>query len=273
MKKYGIRPRKRFGQNILMDETYLDAIVDAARLSDADTVVEIGAGPGNLTAKLAACAGKVIAIEFDREMAIALRGEMKAKNVIIVEYDALRIDYGALVSAHLPPDEKAKAVANLPYNIATEIIFRLLDARSSFSIMLLMTQLEVARRITAEVGVKEYGVLTVMTNIFANTHIEMIVPGGAFRPRPKVDSAVVRFDIMDRPKIEIADEKRFRMTVRGAFGQRRKTLANALSASNPFNFDREAVKKWLTDCGISPDLRAETLSLQEFARLANYRKE
>lgn len=271
LNKYGIHPRRRFGQNFLVDEKYLDTIVEAAGISDVDTVIEIGAGLGNLTVKLAAKADKVIAIEFDRDMAKALRGELAARNIEIVEEDALRIDYHALVSRHVSAGAKAKAVANLPYNIATEIIFRLLDARDRFSTMLLMTQLEVARRITSEVGTKDYGVLAILTNIRANTRIELIVPAGAFRPKPRVDSAVVRFDMLDRPKVDIGDEKRFRMVVRGAFGQRRKTLANALSAGNPFGFDRDAVKIWLTDCDISPDRRAETLTMEEFARLANYK--
>lgn len=265
LSKYDIRPRRRFGQNFLVDAGYLDAIVAAAGLEREDTVIEIGAGIGNLTAKLAQKAGRVIAIEFDRDMLRALRGELKAANIEVIEEDALGVDWKKLVGANT----KAKAVANLPYNIATELIFRLLDAREAFSVMLLMTQLEVARRITADVGTKDYGVLSILTNLHANTRIELVIPSGAFRPQPKVDSAVIRFEILDKPRVELDDEKRFKKIVRAAFSQRRKTLANSLAASRIFGEERDAASRVLCECGIDPMRRAETLSMEEFSKLCN----
>lgn len=263
--RYDIRPRRRFGQNFLVDTGYLDAIVDAAGLAGEETVVEIGAGTGNLTSRLAAKAGRVIAVEFDRDMLRALRGEIVSDNVDIIEQDALKADYREILEG---AKGKAVVVANLPYNIATEIVFRLLDVHGLFSKMLLMTQLEVARRITANVGTKDYGVLAVLTNLWAKTAMALTVPAGAFRPKPKVDSAVIGFEMLDEPRVKIGDEDVFRKVVRTAFGQRRKTLANSLAA-NPFGMDREAVRGWLDGCGISAQRRAETLTMEEFAALAN----
>lgn len=265
LNKYNIKPSRRLGQNFLVDTSYLDAIVGEAQLNSQDVVLEIGAGLGNLTTKLASYAHKVIAVEFDRQMVRALRGELTCENVEIVEKDALRLNYRELLNGY---DIKVKVVANLPYNIATEIIFRLLDCRDLFDKMFLMTQLEVAQRITAQVGKKEYGVLALLTNLWANTKIAFVVPAGAFRPKPKVDSAVVRFELLSKPKVAICDEALYKKVVKSAFAQRRKKIVNSFVNSS-LGLDKKSTEEWLRSAGISAERRAETLTMEEFARLSN----
>lgn len=265
LNKYNIKPSKRLGQNFLVDASYLDAIVQEAQLNAQDVVLEIGAGLGNLTCRLASYAHKVIAVEFDRQMVSALKGELTCENVEIVEEDALKLNYRELLKGY---DIKIKVVANLPYNIATEIIFRLLDCRDLFDKMLLMTQLEVAQRITAQVRKKEYGVLALLTNLWANTRIAFVVPAGAFRPKPKVDSAVVQFDLLSKPKVAIRDEALYKKVVKSAFAQRRKKIVNSFLNSS-LGLDKETIEEWLRCAGISAERRAETLTMEEFARLSN----
>jgi len=274
--KYDVRPRKQLGQNFLVNDGYLGAVARAAKLTGDDVALEIGAGIGNLTKLLAAKAGKVLAIEFDRDMLRVLRGELDEPNVEILEADALKVDYRTLC-----PDEKSSgaasgapttgkkmvAVANLPYNIATEIVFRLIDARQSFKRLLLMTQLEVARRFAAKVGTKEYGVLAVSCGLWAKMKIEMTVPAGAFYPRPKVDSAVVRFDIGEKPAAEVSSFERYRKIVRASFAHRRKMLMNSLSSAPSLGLDKATVITWLEKAGIDPHIRAQKLSVEDFALL------
>lgn len=265
LNKYNIKPSKRLGQNFLVDSSYLDAIVEEAELNSEDVVLEIGAGLGNLTRKLASRAGKVIAVEFDRQMVNALKSELKPANVEIIENDALKINYQELLKNY---GVKIKVAANLPYNIATEIIFRLLDCKHLFDKMLLMTQLEVAQRITAQAGGKEYGVLALLTNLWADTKIAFVVPAGAFRPKPKVDSALVRFELLPRPKVPINDESLYKKVVKAAFAQRRKKLINSFLNSS-LGLDKPSLEKWLKSADVAPERRAETITMDEFARLSN----
>lgn len=265
LNKYNIKTSKRLGQNFLVDSSYLDAIVEAADLSAEDLVLEIGAGVGNLTMRLSAVAGKVIAVEFDRRMSTALRGELNAKNVEIVEDDALKLNYRELLKHY---GGGIKVVANLPYNIATEIIFRLLEYKDLFDKMFLMTQLEVARRITADVGKKEYGVLALLTNLWADTKIAFVVPRGAFRPAPKVDSALVRFALLPQPKVHVDDESLYKKVVKAAFAQRRKKLVNSFLSSS-LELDKSSVEIWLKAAGVDKERRAEEVTMEEFARLSN----
>ena len=256
-----MRPRKRLGQHFLTHDGYLGAIARAANLTRNDTALEIGAGIGNLTKQLAARAGKVIALEFDRDMLRVLSSELNLPNVEIIEADALKVDYSVL------SPERMVAVANLPYNIATEIVFRLIDARKSFRRLLLMTQLEVGRRFTASVGSKDYGVLAAVFGLWAQTKIEMTVPAGVFYPRPEVDSAVVRFEIRDKPVAEINSPELYSKIVRAAFAHRRKMLMNSLASNPSLGLDKNAVIAWLENAGIDPRIRAQKLSVRDFAML------
>lgn len=256
-----IHPRKSLGQNFLTDPRYLRKIVEAAQVSDQDLVVEIGPGLGHLTRELAARARKLIVIELDDRLIPLLNGEFgSSANVEIVHADALQYDYGSLPGT-------GKVVANLPYYISTPIIQRLITHRSRFSSLTLMLQREVAERIAAEPGGKEYGYLSVLVQYFAIPRLEFTVPAGAFTPRPKVDSAVLTLVMRERPEHIVADEDLFLRVVKAAFSQRRKTLRNSLSQ---LGHPRELMDAVRAGTGIDPGRRAETLSVVEFGVLADF---
>jgi 16S rRNA (adenine1518-N6/adenine1519-N6)-dimethyltransferase len=248
--------KRYLGQNFLYDPSILKKIIEAAQLNTEDLVVEIGPGHGSLTKMLAEVVGKVIAVEIDEELFIGLKKEFAAyENVEIVHEDALKYPYEGL--------GKFKAVANIPYYITTPLIFRLFDARKNLESMTLTVQKEVAERIVAGPGGKDFGVLSIMVQYYAKPGLKFIIPRGAFRPVPRVDSAVVHFKILDRPSVNVDNEKLFFSLVKTAFSQRRKFLSNSLKSI------REDVKEWLAKSGIDPNRRPETLSIEEFARLAN----
>lgn len=251
------RPSKALGQNFLIDHGAVRGIVEAAELAPEETVLEIGPGKGVLTAALAEKAGQVIALEFDRHLAEQLTRDFAAvDNVRIIHADALEYPLETLPAP-------LKVVANLPYSVATPILFKLLENRHRLSRMVLMFQKEVAERILAEPGGRDYGVLSVMVQAFTRPELEFILPPEAFRPRPKVDSAVVSFEIPSAPRVALADEAVFRRVVKAAFSQRRKTLRNSLKA-----LLGERTEEVLLRVGIDPMRRAETLTLEEFARLS-----
>jgi len=251
-----IRTKKHLGQNFLYDPSILGRIVETAKISDNDIVVEIGPGPGKLTSILAAAAGKVIAIELDRELCGKLDDEFAgSENVELVCGDALKYPYESL--------PEFKVVANIPYYITTPIIFRLIESRNNLKSMTLTVQKEVAERIAAEPGTKDYGVLSIMVQYYAMPKLEFIIPKGAFRPVPKVDSAVIYLEMRESPAVHVKDEKLFLRLVRVAFSQRRKMLANSLKSVSP------DIKEKIIQAGIDPMRRPGTLSIKEFAKLAD----
>jgi 16S rRNA (adenine1518-N6/adenine1519-N6)-dimethyltransferase len=264
--RYGLRAKKWFGQNFLTSTRVFRAIVDATVVADDDWIVEIGAGLGTLTARLAerVCEGKVIALERDPDMAHVLRTELgHLDNVEVEEVDALRYD---LAMAARWRGDRITVCGNLPYHIAAPLIFKVLAARVHVTRMIAMVQKEMADRIVAAPGGKTYGALSVMVQAFADVGLVTRVSAGSFVPPPKVESAVIR--IVPRPggapRADIADERHFGAVVHAGFGQRRKTLRNALRAV----FVDEAVDAALASTGIDGVRRAETLSLDEFAALA-----
>ncbi len=248
--------KKRLGQNFLFDPSILRRIISVALLSAEDTVVEIGPGHGRLTAMLAAHAKKVVAIELDYELHERLVEELSGfSNVEVVHADALKYPYETLGDF--------KVVANIPYYITTPIIFRLIEYRDQLRSMTLMVQREVAQRIVARPGTKEYGVLSIMVQYHGRPTLEFIVPKGAFRPVPKVDSAVLRIELYTEPFVSVKDEKLFFRVVKTAFVKRRKMLLNSLK---PITAD---IKEKLMLAGIDPTRRPETLTIEEFARLSD----
>lgn len=252
-----IRPKKSLGQNFLKDPHYLRKIVDAAGVTKDDQVLEIGPGLGHLTRELAARAGRVVVVELDDRLVPLLRQNLAdTPNVMIVHADALAFDYGSLAGTW-------KVVANLPYYISTPLIERLFQWRLKFTSLTLMLQKEVAERIAAEPGGKEYGVLSVMVQLHAEASIAFVVPPGAFTPRPKVDSAVIVLALREHPDAA-GDAQFLERVVKAAFSQRRKTLRNSLGAL----VDRAATDAAAGATGISLDRRPETLSIAEFSRLA-----
>jgi 16S rRNA (adenine1518-N6/adenine1519-N6)-dimethyltransferase len=247
--------KKSLGQNFLFDPAILGRIIEAASIGPDDTIVEIGPGPGRLTTLLSKVAKKVVAIELDSDLYIKLQDELAGReNVELVLGNALKYRYDDLGSF--------KVVANIPYYITTPIIFSLIAARDNLVSMTLTIQKEVAQRIVANPGTKDYGVLSLAVQYHADPEIKFIIPAGAFRPVPKVDSAVIHIHIRKTPKVIVADEALLFKIIRAGFSQRRKTLSNALKPLMP------DIKDVLIDTGIDPGRRGETLSMDEFAILA-----
>ncbi|HSB35221.1 MAG TPA: 16S rRNA (adenine(1518)-N(6)/adenine(1519)-N(6))-dimethyltransferase RsmA, partial [Nitrospirota bacterium] len=256
-----IRAKKSLGQNFLKDPHYLRKIADAARLGPGDQVIEIGPGLGHLTRVLAAAAGKVLAIELDERLITPLRREFgTSPNVEVVQADALGYPYASLPG-------KWKVVANLPYYISTAVLQELITRREKLVSLTLMLQKEVAERIAATPGGKEYGYLSVLVQLYAEPRIEFTVPPGAFTPRPDVESAVVTLSLRGEPAVSVRDEGFLLRVVKAAFSQRRKTLRNSLRQLDPAKEKLEAAAR-LT--GIDLGRRAETLSVEEFGRLADF---
>ncbi len=246
-------PKKHLSQNFLYDPTILKRIIKAAGIGPEDTVLEIGPGPGSLTRELARYARRVVAIELDRDLYASLKRKTSdLENLELVQGDALDYPYEKL-------DTPFKVVANIPYHITTPIIFRLLEHRQMLRSMTLTVQKEVAQRVAAKPGSKTYGVLSVMVQYHGAASMKFVIPRGAFRPVPRVDSACLHIDIATKPTVSVPDAELFGSVVKAAFGQRRKTLKNSLKSLSP-----EAVEA-LTISNIDPGLRAEVLSIEDFA--------
>ncbi|OPY09537.1 MAG: Ribosomal RNA small subunit methyltransferase A [Syntrophaceae bacterium PtaB.Bin038] len=267
LRKHGIRPRKRLGQNFLCDPNILEKIVRIAGVRDTDTVVEIGSGIGVLTALLAARARRVIALEVDRRLVEVLRSELGGlSNVAIVHGDVLEYDFA---SARAEGGKgRVRVVGNVPYNLSSPIVLRLLDYRESVDRAVLMLQREVADRLAAAPGTKDYGPLSVTVSLYTEARLEMRVPASCFVPRPDVESRVIRLDMRREPLCGVDDPALFRDVVRSCFARRRKTLLNNLRQSS-LPVRPEAVPAVLEELGIDGTRRAETLTVLEFAALSN----
>lgn len=272
------KPKKHLGQNFLYDPAILKRIIDVSDISSDDLVVEIGPGPGRLTRLLAESAERVIGIELDRGLYERLKKEFaEYGNIELIHSDALKFDYEKL--------PQFKVVANIPYYITTPIIFRLIECKKNLKSMTLTLQREVAERIVAKPGNKDYGVLSIMAQYHTVPSLKFIIPRGAFRPVPKVDSAVLYMEIRKSPLVDVKDEGIFFNVVKTAFSQRRKMLLNALKSLyekshlpiSPLSkvgrleceVGQGGIKEILLSAGIDPQKRPETLSIEEFARLAD----
>jgi 16S rRNA (adenine1518-N6/adenine1519-N6)-dimethyltransferase len=262
--------KRRFGQNFLVDRNVVDRIVAAVAPRQDETIIEIGPGQGALTARLLEEAGRVSAIEFDRELIPFLRAKFAGvQNLNLVEADALTTDFRAATG----PAQTARVVANLPYNIATAILQRLIEQRACISEMTLMLQREVVDRITAEPGSSERGYLSVLVEAYCEAEKLFDVSPQSFRPVPKVRSTVVRLRVRSRIAAEVKDEGLLWQVVSAGFAQRRKTILNNLRDS-PESIQELLQKRGgasivLCDAGIPPLRRAETLALDEWAQLVN----
>ena len=264
--KYSISPAKRLGQHFLMDKGIMMVIVRIAEVNSRDTVVEVGPGLGEMTKLLASKAKRVIAIEVDESMVALLKERLdEYDNIVLHRGDALKFDF---LNESRKWGEKLKVVSNLPYNISTQLLFRFVEMREAFSGITLMLQKEVAERIVAIPGGRQYGVLSVLLQIYCDASIQRIVPPSSFFPRPKVESAVVRFDFLQKPRVEIEDEAIFRKVVKASFGHRRKTLKNSLKHVDFFNLEGEKIEVNLRKAGIDLRRRGETLTLREFATIS-----
>ena len=248
--------KKRYGQHFISDRNLLRRIIDLAHISSTDTVIEIGPGSGSLTRELAAVAKHVVAIEIDRDLIGALRRTMP-RNVEVVDADALNVDFARYSAPY-------HVVGNLPYNVATALLRIFTTRRSRISEVTVMLQKEVAQRVCAAPGTRDYGPLSVLIQYYAEPTWGFVVPPGAFTPRPKVDSAVIRLDW----KPGVADFPAFTDFVHRAFASRRKTLVNNLGAMLP-NLTKHDLAEILRRSGVSSDVRAETLTIEEFLRVYN----
>ena len=256
LRRHGLRPKKSWGQNFLGDERILSAIARACTLVPGETAVELGAGLGHLTRELAATGANIVAVERDRDLIPVLEKELPLPNVRVVAGNAAELRF-----AEAAGTSPVAVVGNLPYHLSSPIAFEVLHQRRDISRCIFLLQREVAVRLAAGPGSRDYGLLSVLLQLHAEIELVLEVPRGAFFPPPQVDSAVVRIDFLPRPRAEILDDARFERLVKAAFGQRRKTLSNALRAGK---FEPEAA---LAAAGIDGRRRAETLSPAEFAAI------
>ncbi len=267
LRTHGLQPKKRLGQSFLVDRNILEKILARGELRQEDRVLEIGAGVGALTHALAERCRQIVAVEVDPKLFQILQEVLGHKTqVTLVQGDALRLDFGPLFGEERP----WKVIANLPYSIVTPLITRLLSLSDCFSLLLLMVQEEVADRLIASPGKKAYGSLTVLAQYYADVRVVARVPRGAFYPRPRVDSALLRLEPLATPRVAPGDPALFFRLVRTAFAHRRKTLQNALIRSDWVALDRDAIQAILKRAGIDPNRRGETLTLQEFRMLADH---
>lgn len=257
------RPKKRFGQNFLQDRHVVEGILSAAGLEPHDRVLEIGPGLGALTDRLLPEVAKLHVIEIDRDLGASLQARSET-NLSVHLGDALALDWDAIL-----PEPPYKLIANLPYNISSQIVFKILDHRHLFSRLVLMFQQEVGERLCASPGGRDYGILSVLSQVWFDIRRVLRVPPGAFYPPPKVHSAVLCFDALAQPRIAVDDDNFFRRVVKAAFSQRRKTLRNSLTGGG---FGFEGLEDALRTVGIDPGRRAETLDLEEFGRLTQLLK-
>lgn len=265
--KYGFKLSKSLGQNFLTDKNIIDKIIDATEITEEDLVIEIGPGIGVLTAEAAQEAKKVIAVEIDRNLIPILQDTLGGfDNVEIINEDVLKADLNGIIEKE--GCRKAKIIGNLPYYITTPIIMGLLEGHVNADSITIMMQKEVADRIKSGPGTKAYGALSVAVQYYCHVNTVAIVPKEVFYPAPKVDSAVLRLDIRKEKPVDLIDEKMFFRCIKAGFGQRRKTLSNSLMGVG--DVTKEEVKECLNAVGIEEKRRAETLSLDEFAAIANY---
>lgn len=266
--KYNMSAKKKFGQNFLIDSHVLEGIVEAAGVTDDDLVLEIGPGIGSLTQYLAEAAGKVVAVEIDKTLLPVLADTLSEyDNVTVINEDILKVDLDEIVSKN--GGRPVKVVANLPYYITTPIIMKLFESRAKIESITVMVQKEVADRMAAGPGNKDYGSLSLAVGYYAKAVTVMDVPPSSFIPQPGVGSAVVNLSRYAEPRVKVQDEKRLFEMVRTAFNQRRKTLSNSLSNNPALGVSRQEVTDALLKMGVDEKARGEILTLEQFAELSD----
>lgn len=271
LKKYGFSFKKSLGQNFLIDPNILRNIVSHAGLTKESAAIEIGPGIGALTEHLARAAGKVVSFEIDQRLLPVLEDTLSPyDNVRIVHQDILEADTESIFNEELKEYKDVMVVANLPYYVTTPILLKLLHDRLPIRGMVVMMQKEVADRITAKPGTKEYGSLSIAIQYYMDAEVAMTVPKTVFMPPPNVDSAVIKLTRRSVPVVEVKDEDFLFLVSRGSFVQRRKTILNNLQTSLPDGkAHKEEILKALEETGIDPTRRGETLSIQEFGALSD----
>lgn len=269
LQKHDFHFQKKYGQNFLIDTHVLEKIVDAAGVSEDDFVLEIGPGIGTMTQYLCERAGRVLAVEIDHNLIPVLKETLSPyDNVEVLQGDILKQDIAAMADRY-NEGKPLKVVANLPYYITTPIIMGLFESRVPLTSITVMVQKEVADRMKAVPGTKDYGALSLAVQYYAEPYLAANVPPNCFMPRPKVGSAVIRLLVRENPPVEVKDEKLMFRLIRAAFNQRRKTLQNALANSPELPFSKEEAGNAIEKAGLMPSIRGEKLSLLEFAGLSD----
>lgn len=270
LQKYNFSFQKKFGQNFLIDPHVLDKIIRAANINKEDMVLEIGPGIGTMTQYLAEAAGKVIAVEIDKNLIPILSDTLSEyDNVTIINEDVLKLDIQRLANEE-HGGKPIKVVANLPYYITTPIIMGLFENHVPVDSITVMVQKEVADRMQTGPGSKDYGALSLAVQYYAEPYVVANVPPNCFMPRPKVGSAVIRLTCHEKPPVEVKDERLMFDIIRASFNQRRKTLANGLKNSDRITCSKEAITEAIEQLGRGTSVRGEALTLEEFAVLSNY---
>ena len=264
VERYGLAAKKKLGQHFLVDQHVLNKILNAADVGKDDVVLEIGPGIGGLTQGLLARAGHVVAVELDKQLVPILQTQFANEPFTLVHGDILQVDLAAILAPY--KGKNIKVVANLPYYITTPVLMHLLESGLGLKSITIMIQKEVAKRMAAVPGTKDYGSLSLAVQYHANVSIAAYVPVNCFMPRPGVDSAVAHLDILPTPRVEADKEKLFKI-IHAAFNHRRKTLVNTLDSAG-FGSGKEDLAKVLERCGLNPQVRGEALDIFRFAKLA-----
>jgi len=265
---YGLKAKKRYGQNFLVDENIINRIIDESNITENDVVIEIGPGLGNLTELLIEKAKLVIAFEIDEDMIRVLKGRFKnATNFILINKDILQVNIKKVLEENDIGASNIKLVANLPYYITTPIMFKIFEEASYIKSMTVMVQKEVADRIIAKPKSKDYGVLTINTKYYGQAEKLFDVPNISFVPPPNVTSSIVKIDICNN--FDVQNTEIFFKTIKAAFAQRRKKLLNSIENSNIINVEKEKLKAMLEECGVNENARAEEIDIETYIMLAD----
>lgn len=268
LQKYNFNFQKKFGQNFLIDTSVLDRIISAAEITKEDCVLEIGPGIGTMTQYLAESAREVVAVEIDKALIPILQDTLSEyDNVTVINEDILKVDINRIVQER-NEGRPIKVVANLPYYITTPIIMGLFESHVPLKSITIMVQKEVADRMQVGPGTKDYGALSLAVQYYAKPQIVANVPPNCFMPRPNVGSAVIRLTRYEQPPVQVQDEKKMFALIRASFNQRRKTLVNGLTNAPELKLTKEAVAEALEKMNLSPTIRGEALTLEQFARLS-----
>ena len=269
LQKYHFNFQKKFGQNFLINTSILEEIIDAAEITKEDFVLEIGPGIGTMTQYLCEAAREVVAVEIDTNLIPILGDTLSAyDNVEVMNADILKVDIAKLADER-NGGKPIKVVANLPYYITTPIIMGLFESHVPIDSITIMVQKEVADRMQEGPGSKEYGALSLAVQYYAKQEIVVNVPPSCFMPQPKVGSAVIRLTRHENPPVDVDNEKLMFQVIRASFNQRRKTLANGLNNFGSFSLGKEEIQKSIEELGVPVNIRAEALSLEQFAKLSN----
>ena len=265
VEKYGFSFKKNFGQNFLVDERVLGKIVSSAEISKDDVVIEVGPGIGTLTQALAKEAYKVVAVEIDTTL-VPILGELLSDfdNIEIINEDILKVDVNAIAEKY--PDKKIKMVANLPYYITTPIIMNVLENHIPVESITVMIQKD---RMKAQPSTKDYGSLSLAVQYYCEPYLVANVPQNCFMPRPNVDSAVIKLTVMDKPKVQVNNEKFMFEFIKAAFSQRRKTLVNCIFSSGLLTLSKDEIGKMLNGLGYDERVRGESLTLEDYGKITD----